>query len=150
MMRIAIGGFFGLAVWATSTAAFAQSGSVQNGPIGPTSVSVGASSSVYKSTVVTTGSFNVILKVKYLGVTKHSSNTYVSTSGTVNFEKEVTGMNTWGMIAGQQLDYWTKAYLNANSSIYDIDDLWADIIQTYLTQPREREADRFRKEGMFA
>jgi hypothetical protein len=95
----------------------------------PAQVYHNQSQSTYGATVQWTGTFKWRLKVYYLTVEKWSGATYtVSSPGpSVNVSETVTGMNTWGMIPGFQLDYRGKAWVTTtNTSTHD---LWVPIEQ---------------------
>lgn len=144
MVRKAIGAAAGLAC-VLLMALSAEAQSIGNTPTGPTKVYSNDTSSLYTSTVVTTGSFYVRLRVWYLGVIKHNTTTYVSSSGTVNFSKLVTGMDIWGMTAGQQLNYNTRAYLAAYPTIADVDDWFVPILTPPTTFRSPGDRDRYRE-----
>lgn len=138
-----------LAVFVMALSAEAQGPT--NVPTGPTSVSVGAVESTYQSTVTTSGSFYVNLKVWHQGTVKHNSTTFVSTGpGTVNFAKLVTGMDLWGLQVGQTLNYWTKVWLQSNPKMNDIDNWYVPVIQTYNTRRDKPLFDRPRREELCA
>lgn len=122
----------------------------KNTPLAPLSVSSGAVESTYESVVNSSGSFYVRLRVWHLGVIKHNTTTFVSNYGTVNFSKLVTGMNLWGLQAGQTLNYWTKVWLASDTSKSDTDDWYVPVIQTFNTRRLERLLDRFRREELCA
>ncbi len=127
-----------------------------NTPTGPLKVYTTDASSTYTSVITSTGPTYVRLRVYYLGVIKHNTTTYVSSYGTVNFSKLVTGMNLWGMQAGQQLDYNTKVWLASNPALYDVDDWWVPI-EAPTTYHKEdplradpRDLQRFRRKELWA
>ena len=120
MKRPAIAGLtVFVAIFAAASQADAQVGSA---PYEPLSVASWDSSSTYKSTVTTSGSFWFRLKVFHEGVIKHYSTTYVASTGTVDFQKLVTGMDNWGLADGDELTYRGRCWLVTAPWIYDQDD----------------------------
>lgn len=144
-----------LAFLAVAVAAEAQ-GNPTNTPTGPLKVYTTDSSSTYTSVINSTGPTYVRLRVFYLGVIKHNTTTFVSSYGVVNFSKLVTGMNTWGMQAGQQLNYNTRVWLASNPAFYDLDDWWVPIEAPTSYEKKDslraepRDLMRFRREELCA
>ena len=80
------------------------------------------SQSTYEATVTWTGAYKFQLKVYLNGVQKYQSTiyNYSSPGPTQNISHLVTGMNTWGMQAGNELKYRGKAWTSStNQSTHD-------------------------------
>lgn len=112
MRRIAIGVTTGLAIWfGSALAAEAQ----QITPTGPLSVTAGATSSTYTATITipTPMTFAVRLWVYKNGVLEHFSNIYVPNPGTTTYYySKFVDMSTWGLVAGDSLNYVAKLSYN--------------------------------------
>ena len=112
----------------------------------PTAVTNNDTQSTYRATVTTNGWVWVNLKVFLEGTQKYESTTFVSTSGpTYDFSKLVTGMGSWGMDAGEELDYRGKASLVYQpwiSNTHDLD-VTIDECQSNLPQGRNHWARRW-------
>lgn len=154
MRLISAGLVAGIAVF-LGAAAIAEAQPI-NTPTGPTKVYVTDTSSTYTSTITSSGPTYIQLRVVYQGVIKHTSTTYVSSYGTVNFSKLVTNMNLFGMQVGQALNYKTLLWLASNPAYRDLDDWWVPIEQGTTFERKNpfradpRELQRFRREELWA
>lgn len=95
---------------------------------GPTAIIAGTQQETFSGDVTSSGSFWWRLKIDYNGSPRYTQSFYVSTSGgTVPVSRLVTGMNTWGLSAGNHLDckatawYWLEWWGNSKEWDSDIE-----------------------------
>jgi hypothetical protein len=120
MRRIALG--IGVGVGAFLGASLAAEAQITITGDKPAHVYHSDSQSTYEATVTWTGSYKFQLKVFLNGVQKYQSSVYnySSPGPTQRISHTVTGMNTWGMQAGQQLDYRGKVWTSpSNQNTHD-------------------------------
>lgn len=125
MRRYAIGIMAGMGVFLG--AAVAAEAQITITGTGPLAVYHTDSQSTYTATVTWTGSFYFKLWVYRNGVQKYVSSQYqYSSPGVYNLSQLVSGMNTWGMVAGDTLKYRGKAWWGTST---DLDDWFVTVSQ---------------------
>ena len=145
MRRYTIGILAGMGVFLGAALAVEAQGITITGT-GPLAVYHTDSQSTYTATVTYTGNFNFKLWVFRNGVQKYVSLQYMySSPGVFNLSQLVTGMNTWGMVAGDTLKYRGKAWVSGSS---DIDDWFVTVSQgtSKLIPDKDRPLLPYREE----